>query len=353
MKIAITGAGLIGRIMGLSLLRDYSDCQIDFYEKFLHPSSKDSCGYAAGGMVAPFCELMENNLQLYQLGVKSIAAWQSINKQLNYDVFQHNGTLVLAHCYDQPDFFHLYNKLMQYDAIDKKQIDLLPTNKYTKDNNISGLNTALFHQCIRIKNEGVVNVPLFFRKTEEFFAMAKNINFYLNKEIAENDLTHLQQKYDYIIDTRGLGAQNAIKGLHGIRGESLVVKAPDVTIDKTIRLCHPRYPLYVIPRKNNIYYIGATTIQSQDDSNISVKSTMDLLSALTVIHPGFLEARILQSFSRNRPSFPSGMPKTAISGNIITLNGFYRHGYLLGPVIVDNVINKHILEKQYECAKQS
>jgi len=61
-----------------------------------------------------------------------------------------------------------------------------------------------------------------------------------------------------------------------------------------MRVVHPRYPLYVAPKPNRVYVIGATEIESEDMSPASVRSTLELLSAAYAVHSGFAEARILE-----------------------------------------------------------
>ncbi len=98
------------------------------------------------------------------------------------------------------------------------------------------------------------------------------------------------KKFDCVIDCRGLGARADIASLRGVRGEIIVVNAPAVQLNRPIRLMHPRYPLYVVPREDNRFLIGATNIESEDCSPITVQSTLELLSAAFSLHPGFAQA---------------------------------------------------------------
>ena len=114
---------------------------------------------------------------------------------------------------------------------------------------------------------------------------------------------------------------------------------------------HPRHKIYIVPRGAGLYYIGATIIHGEDNSAISVKSMLDLTSALYTVHPGFLEARILKTFAQSRPTLLKATPTTKRENNIIYLNGFHRHGHLLGPTIchkiINNIINKEHHDKNY------
>ena len=143
-----------------------------------------------------------------------------------------------------------------------------------------------------------------------------------------------------MLDCRGLGAKEACPNLRGVRGELIYVHAPEVQIERTIRVIHPRYPVYIIPRENNIYVIGASEIESEDLSPISVRTTLDLLSAAYAVHSGFAEARILESSVNARPAFPTNEPRVIIEPGLIRVNGLYRHGFLLAPVLADAIIER-------------
>jgi len=97
---------------------------------------------------------------------------------------------------------------------------------------------------------------------------------------------------------------------------------------------HPRWPLYIIPRENNRFMIGATSIE-REDSGVSVRSALELLSAAYAVHPAFAEARIVEIGSGLRPAFPDNLPRIAIEGQRIAVNGLYRHGFLLAPALAE------------------
>ena len=116
------------------------------------------------------------------------------------------------------------------------------------------------------------------------------------------------------------------------------VYAPEVTLTRAIRLMHPRYPLYIAPRPNHHYVIGATTLESDDDAPVTVRSALELLSALYSLHTGFSEARIESLQAGLRPAFNDNLPRIVREQQLIRINGLFRHGYLFAPALVDEVI---------------
>ena len=142
-------------------------------------------------------------------------------------------------------------------------------------------------------------------------------------------------EFDLVIDTRGLGAKGEVPALRGVRGEVIRVRAPEVSLKHMIRLMHPRYALYIVPRPNHVFVVGATSIESEDTSPVSVRSALELLSALYSVHSGFAEARILDMRTEARPALMDNLPRLFVQKGLIHINGLYRHGYLQGPAMVE------------------
>ena len=105
---------------------------------------------------------------------------------------------------------------------------------------------------------------------------------------------------------------------------------------------HPRYCIYIVPRENNHYLIGATNLESEDFSPISIRSALELLSACYSVNSSFSEARIIEMNVQCRPAFPDNNPKIIIhrEEGLIRANGLYRHGYLISPKLSAVLLNK-------------
>lgn len=145
-----------------------------------------------------------------------------------------------------------------------------------------------------------------------------------------------------LIDCRGFGAKTLWPGLRGVRGEVLRLYAPEVELPHMVRLLHPRYSLYLVPREHGRVVMGATSIESEDLSPVSVRSALEMLSAAYSVHPGFAEARIEEMSTQCRPALPDNHPAIQWQnhqGQIrIAANGLFRHGFLLAPVVADEVV---------------
>ena len=102
-----------------------------------------------------------------------------------------------------------------------------------------------------------------------------------------------------------------------MRGERLLVRAPDITLTRPVRLLHPRHPLYVVPWGEGRYMLGATVIESDDTRPITVRSALELLGMAYALHPAFGEAEILQG-AGVRPAFADNVPQIVVRGRSCT-----------------------------------
>ena len=142
-------------------------------------------------------------------------------------------------------------------------------------------------------------------------------------------------QFDHIIDCRGLAAPSDGQRLRGVRGELIWLHAPQVKLKHLVRLMHPRYKLYIVPRENDTYIIGASQLESEFEGNITVRSALELLSAAYSVHSGFAEAEILKTDTNLRPAYPDNQPQINVDNKCISINGLFRHGYLLTPALCD------------------
>src|SRR5690606_19543820 len=77
----------------------------------------------------------------------------------------------------------------------------------------------------------------------------------------------------------------------------------------------------------------------EDTGAVTVRSALELLGAAYALHPAFGEAEILETGAGIRPAFPDNLPHAAIrdGGGRIFVNGAYRNGFLLAPVLAEAV----------------
>ncbi|MCF6764239.1 FAD-dependent oxidoreductase [Thiotrichales bacterium 19S3-7] len=344
-RVAVIGCGLMGRVLTLALLKEYPNISINLYDNHTKDGKK-SCGYQAAGMLAPMAELMSCHEGIYDYGKNSFELWDQLLNGVIADkrskILQKKATLILAAQEDKQELERIRSLIhFRMDSLNTCDVNMGQYYGLVSELaiDIADLNTANFYKnCLYFEDEAVINVPLFYQSTMAYFTCHNQIQWFENKTINLDHFACDEVDYDYIFDCRGLGAKCDLQGLFAIRGEAIVIYQPHININQVIRLLHPRYSLYLIPRGNGIYYVGATSIYAEDTSAISIESMMELLSMLYVIDARFSEARIIKTISHCRPSSENDLPIIQDNDSIIRINGLSRHGYLFAPKVAFDVI---------------
>lgn len=140
-----------------------------------------------------------------------------------------------------------------------------------------------------------------------------------------------------VIDCRGLAARDDLPDLRAVRGEMLMLRSPDITLSRPVRLLHPRFPCYIVPRGGGLFMVGATMIESDRDDPITARSAMELLSAAYAVHPAFGEAAVTETGAGLRPALPDNLPRVMFRDGRIHVNGCHRHGYLMAPALAEEL----------------
>lgn len=143
-----------------------------------------------------------------------------------------------------------------------------------------------------------------------------------------------------VVDCRGMGARHDWPRLRGVRGEIIRLDAPNVELHYMLRLLHPRYSVYVVPRAEGKLVVGATSIESDDRSPVSVRGALELLTSAYSMLPVLAEARIQEFATQVRPTLPDNRPAFFYhrKRRVLRINGLYRHGFLLSPAIVEEAL---------------
>ena len=143
-----------------------------------------------------------------------------------------------------------------------------------------------------------------------------------------------RRAFDWVFDARGVGAKPELP-VRGVRGEVFTLHAPGLPLRRPLRLLHPRYAVYLVPRAGDQVVAGASSIESEDRSPVSLRTTVELLAAAHSVVPELGEARIVGAETNLRPALPDNLPCVDIQPGITRVNGLYRHGWLIAPAMVE------------------
>lgn len=310
-SVHIVGAGIAGTWHALLFAK--AGYPVTVYERSGADLLK-STSVRAGGMLAPFCEQEGSEDVITRLGARSLDLWRD---HVPDAVFE--GSLVVAHPRDRADFERFAQMTGHHERI--------------HDNRIGELEPALagrFREALFFPEEGHVEPRRVLPALHQQLT-AHGVAIHFNQDRDPRDLDGI------VIDCRGLAARDDIpdaRDLRGVKGETIVVETTEIALSRPVRLMHPRWPLYLVPRKDNRIMIGATSLESEDDG-MSVRSALELLSTAYAVHPAFAEARIVEFSTGIRPAFPDNLPRITTQGSRIAVNGLYRHGFLIAPALAE------------------
>ena len=338
---AIAGAGLAGRLVAWRLAR--TGWRVSLFDRAAR-DDRSSASHVAAAMLSPLAERVGSDGTVFDLAQRSMVLWPAWLAELQHDSGQavyhrREGTLVLAHPVDRANLTH-FEQVLRQKLPPTHQGLVRPLDGPALDTLEPAL-AGRFGHGLHLVGEGqLANDELLAALTVALDRF--RIEWFDGCEVGALAAGVLQTadgpcRADVVIDTRGLGARGRWPGLRGVRGEVLTVECDGVVLQRPVRLMHPRYQLYVAPRPGARFVVGATELESEDTGPATVRSVLELGSALYSLHPAFGEARVVQVAASLRPAFDDHRPALRREAGVWELNGLYRHGYLCGPALVDEL----------------
>ncbi|HYL01809.1 MAG TPA: glycine oxidase ThiO [Steroidobacteraceae bacterium] len=308
MRVAVIGAGVAGLACAVELAERGAAVEVLERAPGLEGAG---CSWFAGGMLAPWCELESAPPLIAELGAEGIGWWRQ-----RFAPTAHRGTLVLAHARDLGALTQFARRTREFAWVEGAALAALEPELAER------FSRGLYFAGEAHLDPRAALAALSARALE----LGAVVRFGV-----EAGAARLAGRE--VIDCRGLAAGDTLAGLRGVKGEMLLLRAPQVSLSRPVRLLHPRIPVYVVPRGGGLYMVGATVIESDEERRISARSMLELLSAAYALHPAFGEAEILEIGTGVRPAFPDNLPRICRRGGVLYVNGLYRHGFLLAPAL--------------------
>lgn len=332
----VLGAGLMGRLLAHALAHIGHRVQV---HEAQGEDGQGSAARVAAAMLAPLAESAITEMPVVRMGHHGLTRWPELIAALPEPVFfQQNGTLVLWHRQDAAEAKRFEGLLLRT----QDQCPELPPTQRLDAQGLQTLQPGMeqrFNQALYLPGEGQLDNRELLASLRQGMAQ-QGVQVHWNSPASPDDFQAGQSgQPDWVFDCRGLGARQNWSQLRGVRGEVLRLYAPDVDLQRPTRLIHPRYPIYIAPKPNHVFVIGATEIETEDLSAVSVRSTLELLSAAYTVHSGFAEARMLEASTQARPTLVDNLPAIRCLGErALQINGLYRHGFLIAPAMLDVVM---------------
>jgi len=345
MRVSVIGAGVAGLVTATALAERGADVTI------LERSAElgGNASWLAGGMLAPFCEGESAPASVVERGAKALDWWAA-----RVPGVIRNGTLVVAPPRDVGEIDRFAARTREWERVDADAIVGLEPDL-----------AGRFRKGLFFAGEGHLDPRVAMAALRQEL-LRRGVEIRFGEEVAGEpplplfagegrgegrgncDDPHPALRATFsrsagegvAVDCRGYSARDALPELRGVRGEMLLVRTREIALKRPVRLLHPRIPLYVVPRADGLFMIGATMIESADRGGVSVRSAIELLSAAYALHPAFGEAEIVEMRADVRPAFPDNEPRIVEGTGRIYVNGFYRHGFLLSPAYAERAADQ-------------
>jgi glycine oxidase len=305
-SITVIGAGVAGLSASVALAE--RGARVCVFERSM-TLGRDACSWMAAGMLSPYCERDGADPLVSERGRLALDWWP----MRTIGVVK-GGTLVLSPPRDRPELARFASRTEGHETVDAAGVAALEPD-------LGGR----FDRGLWFPDEAHLDP----RKALDALAAALR---QLGGTVELGATVRSEEFFDMpVVDCRGLQARDSLPSLRGVRGEMVLLRTRDIHLSRSVRLLHPRTPLYVVPRQDGLLMVGATSIESEHAGPVSVRSTLDLLNAAYVLHPALADAEVVELGVGLRPAFPDNLPRLVHEGNVVHFNGLYRHGFLLAP----------------------
>ncbi|WP_198968877.1 FAD-dependent oxidoreductase [Xylophilus sp. ASV27] len=339
-SIGIAGAGLLGRLLAWQLARA-GHC-VEVFDPAAGPApsydGQGAAAFSAAGMLSPLAELDHAEAGIAALGWRSIALWRDIVEQLGApESFSQRGSLLLAHRSDRGAAERVLARLGRAPAGWPQAQPLDAAALRALEPALQGVAHAWL-----LPDEAQVQPPAVLAQLQA--QAGEGVRWHWGRPVAQvlpgqvlaADGAAL--RFDWAIDVRGLGARSAALPLRGVRGETVWLHAPAHGLQRPLRLLHPRHTVYLVPRGPDRLFAGASEIESEDRSPVSLRSAVELMAAAHSVLPDLAEARIERLDRNLRPALPDNAPRTEVQPGLLRINGLFRHGWLMAPALVADAL---------------
>jgi glycine oxidase len=357
LNIGIAGAGLLGRLVAWTLSRQGH--RVSVFDPATGPQptydGHGAAGFTAAGMLSPLAELDTAEADVAARGWHSIERWAGIvaalaSRHEKPPSFARHGSLMVAH---GPDLGAAKRVLAR---LDMAQTDGgMRTPQALTARELADMAPCLHSasgplHAWMLHGEGHIDTV---RAMQCLVEDASDVQWHWARTVSQvgphsldvgqasghgNGNGTQPHRFDWVFDLRGVGAKTDGMPVRGVRGEMVWLHAPGLSLQRPVRLLHPRHRVYIVPRPGDIVLVGASEIESEDRSPMSLRSAVELMAAAHSVIPDLAEARIVRMDINLRPALPDHRPEVHTEPGLVRINGLYRHGWLLAPSLVDEAL---------------
>ncbi len=348
MKIGIIGGGVAGLFTAYHLVRTGQEVILFDAGRCGH-----GCSWDAAGMLAPINELEFQELPLLRAGVASRALYEGVEQELGDIGLVRNGTLEVALVPDDEGYLR---RLHAFQLEQGLPVEWVPGHKIQEYDSFLNRNLpcAIWSPADwQVDNRKLVvklveylrerGAVIYEEEAVQSWEVIENTAA-KSSEVTGNTAVELQTsrrtcQVDRLVVAAGLGkfAKNKLPyKIYPVRGEMISLQVPDSPfLEKTVRIRNSVLGnAYLVPKSDRIL-IGATSEEKGLDASNTAGGMLDILRKCYAAVPGIYELNVLESWAGLRPSTLNRLPICDREGEspVFHLNGLYRHGILLSPLL--------------------
>ena len=355
LSVGIAGAGVLGRLLAWHLSRAGHAVTVfdpapgpeaPLTGRLDPPQRAHAAGFTAAGMLSPLAELDQAEPEVAMLGWRSLGLWKQVAQALggcrgHGKFFRQAGSLLLAHGPDGGAARRVLARLERASHV----LTGLPAPQLLDPATLAGLEPGLLPDLCAwlLPQEGQL-MPR--EMLEALTLQARDVTWRWSTPVSDVALGLIRRqgastpdRFDLVFDVRGLGAKPDLP-LRGVRGEVVWLYAPAASLSRPVRLMHPRHRVYLVPRPGHLFVVGASEVESEDRSPVSLKTAVELMAAAQSVLPSLAEARIVHMEANLRPALPDNGPLLQVEPGRVRINGLFRHGWLLAPALVNDALHQ-------------
>lgn len=357
LSIGIAGAGLLGRLLAWRL--SLAGHRVAVFDVSTGPEAvprshapdpyvPTAAGFTAAGMLSPLSELDNAEPQVAALGWRSLALWPRVVSALpGGPHLSVQGSVLLAHRADLGAAQRVLNRLTAATRSEAwRSVSPAEPIRALDVVELRALEPSIAGPAYGwlLPGEGHIDTVA---TLDALYAAADGADWHWASRVLGVDAgagggtlrfaDGATRAFDAVVDVRGVGAKPDLP-VRGVRGELIWLHCGGHGLRRPVRLLHPRHKVYLVPRTPDIVLVGASEIESEDRSPVSLRTAVELMAAAHSVMPALAEARIIKLDVNLRPALPDNNPRVDVRPHFLRINGLFRHGWLLSAALVDQAL---------------
>ncbi len=243
---------------------------------------------------------------------------------------------MLAHARDHSELTEFASRTEQFEKIDRARLAELEPDLAER-----------FQQALYFPTEAHLDPREALAGAGAAAGDTREARFVSTRNVDDARLAELRSTHRAVVSCTGMAARSELTDLRGVKGEMILLRLREISFSRPIRVLHSRLPLYIVPRADGLFMVGATMLESDEPSRVSVRSVLELLTAAYALNPMFGEAEIVEIGTGVRPAFLDNLPRLRWRQGVLHVNGFFRHGFLLAPALARRAAEAILQDRRF------